>query len=74
MRISVRVTPKSSKNEIVKEGDLYKVKVTVPPEGGKANEIVIELLAKEFHVPKSFINVISGSTSRNKIIEIQEKI
>jgi len=51
-------------------GESYKVYVTAPPEDGKANKKVIELLAEYFKVPKSQVRIIKGEISRNKIIEI----
>ncbi len=47
MKISVKVIPKASKNEIVGwEEDILKVRLTVVPEKGKANEALIALLSK----------------------------
>jgi len=46
------------------------VKVTVPPEKGKANKAVIELLSKALKVPKSRIEIIKGETSRIKTVFI----
>ena len=71
MRIYVKVVPRAGKNEVVKisEGE-YKLKVTAPPEKGKANERVIELLAYHFKVPKSLVKIIAGKTARVKIIDI----
>lgn len=53
----------------MEEGKL-KIRVTVPPEGGKANKAVIELLSKALKVPKSSIEIVRGDTSRNKVIFI----
>ena len=71
MRIYVKVTPRAGKNEVLKisEGE-YRVKVTAPPEKGKANEAVIELLADYFDVPKSLVSIIGGKSTRVKLIEI----
>jgi uncharacterized protein len=71
MRIYVRVTPRAGKNEVLKisEGE-YKVKVTAPPEKGKANVAVVKLLADFFRVPKSSITIIGGKSTRVKLIEI----
>lgn len=71
MRIYVRVTPRSVKKEIIKIRDAeYKVKVTAPPEKGRANEEVIELLSEYFDVAKSKINILGGKSARVKIIDI----
>jgi uncharacterized protein (TIGR00251 family) len=78
MKISVKVIPGARKNEVIDEGsDLlgakhFKVKTTSQPEEGKANKAVIELLAEFFAVKKSHIEIISGATSRSKIIKISE--
>jgi uncharacterized protein (TIGR00251 family) len=72
MRVYVKVTPRAGKNEVTKisEGE-YKVKVTAPPEKGKANEAVIELLADYFDVSKSSLNILAGKTARVKIIDVE---
>lgn len=49
-----------------------KVKLTAPPVDGEANKKLIELLSKEWRIPKSNIKIIKGQTSRNKIVEIEE--
>ncbi|MDI6777683.1 MAG: DUF167 domain-containing protein [Patescibacteria group bacterium] len=73
MRIYVKVTPRAGKNEVVKISDAeYKVKVTAPPEKGKANEQVIQLLADYFKVPKSLVNIAGGKSARTKIIDIEK--
>jgi uncharacterized protein (TIGR00251 family) len=71
MRIYVRVTPRSSKNEVMKisEGE-YKVKLTAPPVDGKANEMLIKILADYFEVSKSSLTIIGGKTAKTKLIEI----
>jgi uncharacterized protein (TIGR00251 family) len=54
----------------VEEGRL-KIRVTVPPEEGKANRAVIELLAKALKVSKSSIRIKRGTTGRMKTLEIE---
>lgn len=67
----MRVIPRAGKNEVVKISDAeYKVKVTAPPEKGKANEKVVELLAYYFKVPKSSVSIIAGKSARIKIIDV----
>lgn len=71
MRIYVKVTPRAGRNEVIKISDgEYKVKVTAVPEKGKANEVVVKLLADYFDVPKSSVNIIGGKSTRVKLIEI----
>jgi uncharacterized protein (TIGR00251 family) len=69
--LHVYVTPKSGRNEISgwRGGELL-LKVTAPPEDGKANAAVCKLLAKALGVPKSAVCVTRGETSRHKTVEI----
>jgi uncharacterized protein (TIGR00251 family) len=74
--MNVRVTPKAKSQRIKKEflenGDkLYRIYVTAAPEDGKANKAVIELIAKELGLAKSKISIVSGHTSRDKVIKIE---
>ena len=71
MRIDIRVTPRASKNAIegVKDGRLI-VRVTAPPVDSAANDAVVDLFAKLLRIPKRQINIVLGSTGRNKTIEV----
>ena len=73
MKINVKVMPHSMREEVVKQGDDYVVRVKAVPKEGKANEAVIELVARHFKVPKSVVTIVTGLTSRNKIIEIRAR-
>jgi uncharacterized protein YggU (UPF0235/DUF167 family) len=42
--------------------------VSEPPEDGRANEAVLRLLAKTLDVPRSSLEIVSGRTSREKIV------
>lgn len=70
--ISVRVTPKASRNRVVVEEGQVRVYVTTVPEGGKANAAVVKLLAKAVGVPKSRLELIRGQTSRDKVFRVLE--
>ncbi len=71
MRIKVRVSPNSTEARVVKIGEVdYEVKVDEKPEGGRANKRLVEILSKHFRVPKSKIFIVSGTKSRDKIVEI----
>lgn len=68
---SVRVIPRASRSEIVGEYDgSLKVKLASPPVDGAANAELIKLLAKKFDVPKGDVEILSGETSKNKRIKI----
>ena len=70
-RVTVRVTPRASRNDIdeVAPGE-YRVKVTVPAVGGEANQKMLGLLAKMLGVPKSGLSIVRGRHRRNKVIQI----
>lgn len=63
----VRVQPGAKKNNIngIHDGAL-KVSVQSPPEDGKANDAIVELLGKSLGVKKSQVQLISGHTHREK--------
>jgi len=65
----VHVVPRSRKNEISGRYDqAVKIRLTAPPVEGKANEALIEFLAKRLDVPKRTIEILSGASSRNKMV------
>ena len=72
--LAVRVTPKSSRDEvtglyIAADGAVsLAVKVTAPPDKGKANKAVIETVARAAGLPKSAFSLVSGETERNKTL------
>ena len=69
--VKVRVQPKASRNQIVSlVGDTLRVRVTAPPEDGKANQAVIALLAASLNVAKSSVRILRGHSSRDKLISV----
>ena len=76
VRLSLRVTPKASRNAIAgladtaSGGKVLKVSVTAVPENGKANDAVVKLLAKAWKLPKTSLTVVAGATDRNKIVHV----
>lgn len=74
--IHIRLTPKAAANKIgaVEVGadgtPILKVYVTAVPEDGKANTALINLLAKNWKLPKSALTLIRGATDRNKVIRV----
>ena len=68
--IKLKIVPNSSRNELIIEDDFLKVKVTAQPIDNKANKALVELLAKQFKIPKSYIEIIKGNTSKEKTILI----
>jgi uncharacterized protein len=70
MKIEVKVTTRAKLNKVTNDKNNYHIYTTAPPDKGRANASVINLLSKEFSIPKSHISIIKGKTNRNKIVEI----
>ena len=70
--LSVRLFPKAPRNEIVGvRGGALIVKVTAPPEQGKANAALCKLLAESLRIASGKVKITRGATSRNKQICIE---
>jgi len=69
VKFKVFVQPRSSKNMIAGlHGDALKIKLTAPPVDNAANKMCIKFLSKSLQVSKSSIEIISGHTSRTKMV------
>ena len=77
LSVRVRLTPKAARNAIggtVADAQgipALKATVTAPPEGGKANQALIGMLAKSWRLPKTSISVISGAAHRQKTLLVE---
>ena len=67
-----RVQPRSSKDRVGEYvGGVLRVRVTPPPADGKANAALTKLLAEFLEVPRGEIKIVRGTTSRNKLVEVE---
>jgi len=65
--LNVRAQPGARRNGIVGEhAGALKVAVTAPPDKGRANDAIIDVLAEVFGLKRFQIEFISGLTSRHK--------
>lgn len=46
------------------------MRVTAPPEGGRANDAVVRLLAEMLRLPRRDIAIVSGASGREKIVSL----
>jgi hypothetical protein len=70
-RLRLRVAPGAARAEVVgRHGDAWKVRVPAPPERGRANDAVVELLASALDVDRRDVALVSGHSSRDKIVEL----
>jgi uncharacterized protein (TIGR00251 family) len=73
VRFSVRLQPRASKDEIAGvQGVSLKVRVTAPPVDGLANEALIDSLSEALKIPRRNVCIISGLSSRTKVVEVRE--
>jgi uncharacterized protein YggU (UPF0235/DUF167 family) len=51
-------------------GEVWKLRVTAPAEGGKANAAVVRLLAETVGVPRARVALLAGHGARDKVVEV----
>lgn len=70
--LRVYVQPKARRAQIIGlHADRLKLAVTEPPDKGKANAAVVNLVAETFAVAPSRVSLVRGETSRQKDVLIQ---
>lgn len=73
MKISVKVKPNSKQQKIVRSDEgTWIIHLKSPPIDGKANQELIQLLAKQFKIARAQISIKFGLSSKIKLIEIEE--
>jgi uncharacterized protein len=71
VKIEVTVKPNSRKEGVEQlPTGTYKVSVNAPPKEGRANERVIELLARHFKIPKTSVVILRGHKGKRKLVEV----
>jgi uncharacterized protein (TIGR00251 family) len=72
VQFPVRIQPRASSSGVVGiHGEALKVRVTAPPVDGSANEMLVKVLAGTFGVPAKAITILSGATSRTKLVRVE---
>jgi uncharacterized protein (TIGR00251 family) len=70
--LTLHVHPGARRTEVAGVyGDALKIRLAAPPVDGKANVALIEFIAQRLSLPKSAVRLVSGQTSRRKILEIE---
>ena len=72
MTIKVKVVPGSSRSAVAGEmaDGTLKVNIAAPPEKGRANQELCEVLARHFNVPRSSVEIVQGHGSPRKLVRI----
>lgn len=69
--ILIKAVPGASRDQLAGAlGDRLKVRISAPPEGGKANKAICALIANTLGVSKSSVEIISGHTNPEKRVRI----
>jgi uncharacterized protein (TIGR00251 family) len=69
--LQVKVVPGARRDEVAgKYGEGIKVRVSAPPEAGKANAAVVEVVAGLFGVKASAVRIVRGQTNPRKTVSI----
>lgn len=70
-RIPVRAVPNAKRSAVAgRHGDAFKVRVQAPAVDGKANAALLAFLAGTLGVKGSAVRLVSGTSSRDKVVEI----
>ena len=72
MEFDIKVQPKAGRNSVEVNGDKVTARVTAAPEGGKANDAVVALLAKQLKVAKGRVRLVRGHKARDKRLQIED--
>lgn len=71
VRLTVRVQPRAARDEVAgRYGAALKIRLTAPPVDGAANESLVKFLAKTLDIPARSVTIVSGASSRTKIVEL----
>lgn len=71
MRIAIRVKPGSARTAVGgRRGDALVVSVTARAVDGKATEAALRAIAEAFDVKRRDVSLVTGATSRDKVVEI----
>jgi uncharacterized protein len=70
--LAIRITPRSSRNEIVEilNDGTIRVRLTASPAEGKIDQALVEFLAKILEVSPKRIDIVAGETGRDKLVSI----
>ncbi|MDB5302148.1 MAG: hypothetical protein JWO87_3811 [Phycisphaerales bacterium] len=70
--LNVKVVPGAKRDRVVgRYGDGVKVQVSAPPEDGKANRAVVQVLAEALDVKASQVEISRGHSQARKVVSVQ---
>lgn len=71
VHVRIKAMPNAGASSVVgvRNGELV-VRLGAQPEKGKANRELLDLLGRTLDVPRSRLSLISGETSRHKVVAV----
>jgi uncharacterized protein (TIGR00251 family) len=71
IRLDVYIQPRASKTELggIHDG-MIKIRIAAPAVENAANRALIEFIAQQLGIAKRCVRIVSGGTSRKKVLEI----
>jgi uncharacterized protein len=76
VHVAVRLSPRAKFDRLLgiaaaaDGGRALKVSVTTPARDGQANEALLQLLARAWHLPRRNLSIVAGAASRNKTVRV----
>ena len=69
--LSVHAQPGAGKTQVVgRHGDAVKIRVAAPPEKGRANEALTDVIVRSFGLDAADVELVGGASSRSKQFRI----
>lgn len=71
-RFSVYIQPRASRTELAgTHADAIKIRIAAPAVENAANRALIDFVAEQLGVAKGRVRIVSGGTSRRKLLEVE---
>ena len=71
LELRVKAVPGARRDELAGPlGDRLKIRVAQPPEGGRANDAIRELLAARLGVAARRVEIVQGATNPQKTVRV----
>lgn len=71
VRLVLHVRPGAAVSELAgRHGDAIAVRLAAPPVDGRANDALIEYLARVLEVPRRAVTIVSGVSARRKVVDV----
>jgi uncharacterized protein len=71
-RVAITVSPGAARTELIgRHADGWRARVAAPPERGRANRALVELVADVAAVSRDRVAVVAGASGKRKVLEVE---